>query len=369
MPSGTERHDLKVDNDRHGVQEYYYSDTDLQENPDSLSEMPVCLDGDNADMSNETGTCIFENQGTDETMEENELNLNEPVEAECRDEDDLSEADRLNNATTEGTSNTDPHDTTSFLSSVVAAILLFAFQWQKLYGISDQGIQALIQFQKFFLRTVGTYIKINFPLNVAKSLPGTLYSMRKYIGLQRDQFIQYVACPDCHTLYHFNDCFKERNNGNKTILKCNHIIFPRHPHARKRKPCGTALLKKVCGKDGKEYVYPKKVYCYKNIIDSLQCFVKRTQFIEKCNVWKQRQSGHDILEDIYDGKVWKDFEKQGFFKTKHDFGVTLNIDWFQPYKHTPHSVGALYLVINNLPHDERNKPENVILVSILSFFW
>ncbi len=43
----------------------------------------------------------------------------------------------------------------------------------------------------------------------------------------------------------------------------------------------------------------------------------------------------------------------------------LNIDWFRPYKHTPYSVGAIYMVVTNLPRAERFRKENVILVGII----
>ena len=40
--------------------------------------------------------------------------------------------------------------------------------------------------------------------------------------------------------------------------------------------------------------------------------------------------------------------------------LMLNVDWFQPFKHCTDSLGALYLVIVNLPRKERYKRENVI---------
>lgn len=43
----------------------------------------------------------------------------------------------------------------------------------------------------------------------------------------------------------------------------------------------------------------------------------------------------------------------------------MNVDWFQPYKHTQYSVGAIYLTILNLPRQERYKLENIILVGII----
>ena len=73
----------------------------------------------------------------------------------------------------------------------------------------------------------------------------------------------------------------------------------------------------------------------------------------------------DLIGDLYDGKVWKDLEQNGFFDSPYNLAVTLNVDWFQPYKRVKDSVGALYLCIANLPRSLRYKQENVILVGII----
>jgi hypothetical protein len=41
------------------------------------------------------------------------------------------------------------------------------------------------------------------------------------------------------------------------------------------------------------------------------------------------------------------------------------LDWFQPFKYTQHSTGAIYASICNLPRAERNKPENIIYLGFL----
>ena len=43
----------------------------------------------------------------------------------------------------------------------------------------------------------------------------------------------------------------------------------------------------------------------------------------------------------------------------------LNLDWFQPFKHTAYSVGVIYLTIMNLPRSVRFKRENILLIGIL----
>ena len=43
----------------------------------------------------------------------------------------------------------------------------------------------------------------------------------------------------------------------------------------------------------------------------------------------------------------------------------INLDWFQPTKHGCDSIGVIYMVVINLPRQERFKPENVIIVGII----
>ena len=43
----------------------------------------------------------------------------------------------------------------------------------------------------------------------------------------------------------------------------------------------------------------------------------------------------------------------------------MNVDWFNPYEETQYSVGAIYLVVQNLPRHERFKLKNIILVGLI----
>ncbi|XP_070548680.1 uncharacterized protein [Ptychodera flava] len=276
-------------------------------------------------------------------------------------DDDISEVAELNESV--GETNTEEHDDIHIQhSSLMTAMFLFVLLRQKIYNVSDRGIQRLLTFLKLLLATIAMVFKVDSLVNFSKNLPSTLYTICKFLRLNRDDFTQYVVYV---TSNHFENCYKTLSTGKKVSLKCSHIEFRQHPHRSKRRPCGEALLKKVKGQNGQEYLYPKKVYCYRKLITSLKTFVTRPGFVDACNKWKTRNSQDNYMGDIYDGQVWKDFESQGYFKSKFNLCLTLNIDWFQPYEHTPHSVGALYLVINNLPRQERFMPENLILVGLL----
>lgn len=53
------------------------------------------------------------------------------------------------------------------------------------------------------------------------------------------------------------------------------------------------------------------------------------------------------------------------FTAERHYGIMLNVDWFQPFKNTNYSVGAIYLTILNLPRSQRFKKENIILVGLI----
>ena len=54
-----------------------------------------------------------------------------------------------------------------------------------------------------------------------------------------------------------------------------------------------------------------------------------------------------------------------FLAVPNNFCLALNVDWFNPYKQTPYSVGAIYLTVLNLPRAERFKPHNMMLVGLI----
>ena len=54
-----------------------------------------------------------------------------------------------------------------------------------------------------------------------------------------------------------------------------------------------------------------------------------------------------------------------FLSEKFNFALSLNVDWFQPFKHVSNSIGVIYLSILNLSRTERYKAENIILCGVI----
>ena len=71
---------------------------------------------------------------------------------------------------------------------------------------------------------------------LGNSLPVTVQSVHHLISLQED-FVNYVVCPNCDSVYEYDSCFEISANDEKESKYCNHIRFPKHPQASHRKPC------------------------------------------------------------------------------------------------------------------------------------
>ena len=74
------------------------------------------------------------------------------------------------------------------------------------------------------------------------------------------------------------------------------------------------------------------------------------------------------MSDVIHGSVWRNFkgpDGSRFTSHRRNLALMMNVDWFQPFKHSPYSVGVIYLAVMNLPRAERFKRRNIIVVGIL----
>ena len=249
-------------------------------------------------------------------------------------------------------------------NALIRIILLFLFLWSSFYGISATALNHLIQFFHYLFVTIS---KCSSNLSVLTTLfPTSLYKAQNFYGVTNESFEKYVICKKCGSLHDFKDCFE--TIGSTTHPKvCMHLPFRHHPHLSRRRPCGNKLIKEVITKKGKKF-YPLKTYCYYSLLKSIPKILERNNMLDQCEKWRTRKIPTNIMADVYDGQVWKDFATvngRPFLSEPHHLGLMLNCDWFQPFHHTQYSIGVLYLVILNLPRTIRFKPENIIIVGII----
>lgn len=244
-----------------------------------------------------------------------------------------------------------------FMTSVFIAF------FQLCFNISDRAISILLTFFSSLFQVLSSTSETL--KSFSENFPKTLYSLRKNLKSVKS-FSKYVVCPSCHRLYQESECIV-KECGVESSLKCRHVKFPNHPHQQRRKECGKDLMKKV--KINNKYkLIPRKIYVYYSIIESIQRLICLPGFLELCEEWRGRNVPAGWLSDVYDGKLWKDWmqiEDVPFLSVPGNLMLMLNLDWFQPYKHSPYSVGVIYLVIQNLPRRLRFKPENIIIVATI----
>ena len=117
------------------------------------------------------------------------------------------------------------------------------------------------------------------------------------------------------------------------------------------------------------FLRPVKVYPYRSLLSSLTELSTRADILQLCNQWILRTSKNPhVMVDIYDGQIWKDnlvINSRPFLSQPNNLGLSLNVDWFQPFQHSSYSVGVVYIVILNLPREVRYLPRNVIVVGVI----
>ena len=256
-------------------------------------------------------------------------------------------------------------------SSLIRWFVVFICLWQSVFTVSETAVGMLLQFFATFFQLLASLTSIPLLIAIAAGIPSSLYLLKKYVESDADCFIKYIVCPSCFSIYKLEHCFFENEFGEKLPKKCSHIQYPMHPQRNRRLPCSTPLLTKVHMSGGKVKYVPRYTYSYQPIKVSLQRMLDRPGFAEQLEQWRRRQSREGFMSDVYDGQVWKDFQSEKynkFLQNRRCYGLMLNFDFFQPYKHTPESYGVFYMTLINLPREQRFKRENILLVGIIPAF-
>jgi hypothetical protein len=125
--------------------------------------------------------------------------------------------------------------------------------------------------------------------------------------------------------------------------------------------CGTPLGYEVNLAHGKKKWKAYKQYQFCPPSAWLKTFFASKAFMGLLGV-KPRKP--EFLEDIYDGRIWKEFCTCNFFNTKYNLGLMLSVDWFKPFKRSEYKVGAILLSVLNLPRGERFKKKWTIVAGM-----
>lgn len=266
--------------------------------------------------------------------------------------DDELDIDLFNDeATSASTASSTPH------SSLIMWLVFLIAQIQKKHFIPNAAVSLILKLLSVVFFILG---KLHPELaDISIMFPATLHSMNKLLDVKTHSFKKYVSCPVCHTLYTYDECVWMSQQGNGAC--CTN-------KRSGRSVCKSPLVKRVQTTTGRQLLYPIKYFCYMPLRLSLQKLLDTPEFLDSCEQWRTRNPTQGVLSDVYDGKIWQDFQSLNglpFLSAPYTYGLMMNIDWFKPFKHLEYSVGAIYLTVMNLPRAVRFKQENVLLVGII----
>ena len=245
------------------------------------------------------------------------------------------------------------------LNPIIKMISHFLLFLQLKFRIPDRAIHYILVFLKGLLSTLLLLIPGNELLSkLHEYFPNTLYGLKKPLRTAwKSSITEYVVCTKCCTLTKLSSyTFPVRRQTHSDIPKCSFIEFANDPQVSRRQKCNCPLFKQI--KSGSKYkLIPCKVFLYNNIIESLRRLMNNPSMLQLCNDWVYYYNTvGGTLNDISDGKMWKDFTMYNgkpFLDIPNNIALALNIDWFNPYKHTQYSIGAVYLTILILPRTQR----------------
>ena len=309
----------------------------------------------------ETGPSISENCDTEVPNE-----CNSELEDTVSDDESTSEQEYWSSdvETSDIDYDDEEREDSASLNRIVFVTIVFIFLWASFYGVSAVAVNHLLQYLHHMLSTLAVHSPA--VASVVAAFPSSLYLMKKMFAIGTDKFEKYVICGKCESLYQYSECFQYTLFG-KSPKTCSHVSFPNHPHASRRTQCGHKLVKEIVTKKGTKYS-PVKTYCYLPLVESMTTILKRENMLDQCELWRKRETTGGTFSDIYDGRVWKEFQiykGQPFLSEPHNLAVMLNCDWFQPFAQSRYTVGVIYLVILNLPRAIRFRPENIIVTGII----
>ena len=97
---------------------------------------------------------------------------------------------------------------TQTLTILIKWLIYFLLFWQATCKISDNGLEWLLPFMFQFLHVMRINCSSEYLSQLALMCPSSLYLLRKFVNLKRDNFVKFAVCPKCASLFWRSDCLK-----------------------------------------------------------------------------------------------------------------------------------------------------------------
>ena len=264
-----------------------------------------------------------------------------------------SEEEASEDTSSQELTNTTPESRLHFTFLQWICILFIRIQHR--FGISGAAASVIIAFISLILAIFTHPLHSHFP----KNLPGVL----RIASI--DNFVErnlYVVCPSdsCNALYGLSELLSDTGTA---AMTCSARTFG--------KTCGYKLCFEKQLAFGRFKWTPYKTFTFIRPSVWLKKMYANNKFVSLLEDHIKRQAEEGVLEDVWDGNIWKEFQRdptdpsKQFLSNMFNLGLIISVDWFKPFKRSEYKVAALMLSVLNLPRRERFRKKWTMIVGII----
>lgn len=87
-------------------------------------------------------------------------------------------------------------------------LVFFVMLWQSIFKVSNNAIKSLFSFLRYFLALIGESIQNLLIMRLSGKIPKTYVSAESLLFDLKSDFMQFVVCPKCASIYRQEDCIQ-----------------------------------------------------------------------------------------------------------------------------------------------------------------
>ena len=110
------------------------------------------------------------------------------------------------------------------LPNYLKVLLIFLVIWQFAFNVSNNAISYLLRFLNFFV--LSNAFQNEMIKRSSNSVPLSLKALHKSLQITENDFVKYIVCPKCDSIYEYNYCVITRASGNNESKTCYHVSHP-----------------------------------------------------------------------------------------------------------------------------------------------
>lgn len=301
----------------------FFEDSDFEDSDIDVSDNDDLDGGDNDDNYDEFSNGDDENDFMD--IDTNKQKCNRDDESDFMDIDTNKDEEQKNK-----------DDNDRKYLGIMHWILIIFFRVLHKFSISNNAATSILSLFSVLLNIIA------HPLS--KIFPKTLPSAIKISSNDCFKNDLYVVCPreKCNALY---------VSGQE---KCSRKFFGR--------VCGASLGFERQLSFEKQKWTPFKIFQFMPPSAWLKKMFASSEFcklLDSASTTTSEPSA--VIDDLSRGRIWNKFTKDGFFDSKYNVGLMMNVDWFTPFKRSEYKVGVILFTVLNLPREDRYKKKWTIV--------